>query len=466
MRWRWLSSIRVRVLAVVVGLLVLSSVGSVLLLWVVLYERLDDEISLGLEREAEEFSLLAEGVDPRTGEPFGDDVRAIFDVYFDREIPDEGEILLAFFDGDLYDSRRASAVPNPDEFQPSIDYWVSLDRPESGTLVTPAGPAQYVVLPLGGAPAGMMVIVNFPAFERGEIDEAVQTQLIVQFGTTILASIIGLALAGRILRPLRALAETALTISEADLSQRINTHGHRDEASQIAEAFNDMLTRLEGSFTTQRQFLDDTSHELRTPLTIIRGHIELLELDKTAEQRRQTIALVVAEIDRMNDMVTDLFLLARAEQPDFVHLEHLDVQALLRSVHQKMTVMAQREWQLQLPESSTQVFLDPNRITQALLQLADNAVKHTAPGEVIELGADLTAGSLMIWVADCGPGISGADKDRIFERFQKGAIHPGSRKGAGLGLSIVAAIAAAHHGKVTVVPEPGWGAYFLLTLPR
>lgn len=466
MPWRWVSSMRVRIVAVVVALLLFSSIGSVLLLRVVLFERLDEEIGVSLEREAEEFQLLASGVDPRTGEPFGNDLTAIFDVYFSREIPDEGETLLAFIDGELYESRRAEAVPDPEQFRPAIEYWLSLQEIQTGNMDTPAGLTQYVAVPMTGDPSdGMFIVANFPAFERGEIDSAVQTQLLVQLGTTILASLLGLALAGRVLRPLRSLAGTARRISETDLTRRIEVQG-RDEASQIADAFNDMLTRLEQAFTTQRQFLDDTSHELRSPLTVIRGHMELIELDETPEERARTVALVTDEVDRMNQIVSDLFLLARVERPDFLHLEQVELRELVLTVHRKMGALAQRDWQVQAPPT-TIITADRHRLTQALLQLADNAVKYTDDDAAIRLGANVATGRVRLWLADCGPGVPAEEAEHIFTRFKRGsASQPPSAGGAGLGLSIVSAIAEAHGGSAALVPRPGWGACFEIVLPR
>lgn len=462
----WASSIRVRIIAVVGSLLVLSSMGSVLLLRVVLFEQLEEEIRVSLEREAEEFQLLAGGLDPRTGEPFGNDLEAIFDVYFSREVPDEGETLLAFIDGELHQASRASAVPDPEDFSPAVDYWLSRTELETGRIDTPAGDAQYVAIPRTGEPSsGVLVIANFPAFERSEIDDAVQAQLVVQLGTAILATLLGMALAGRILRPLRSLAETALSISETDLTKRIDISG-RDEASRIAEAFNDMLERLDQAFTTQRQFLDDTSHELRSPLTVIRGHIELLELDETPHERAATIALVTDEIDRMNQIVSDLFLLAKAEQPDFLHVESLNLRDLILSMHRKMTALGQRDWQVQVPPS-LRFTGDRHRLTQAMLQLADNAVKHTADDDAIRLGADVTPDEIRLWLANSGPEIADVDAEHIFTRFRKGTVNKrGNRGGAGLGLSIVSAIAEAHGGSARLVEMDGWGVCFEVTLPR
>ncbi|WP_081746615.1 HAMP domain-containing sensor histidine kinase [Arthrobacter sp. H5] len=291
-----------------------------------------------------------------------------------------------------------------------------------------------------------------------------QTQVVVQLATTVVASLLGLALAGRVLRPLRSLAATAQRISDTDLTQRIEVRA-RDEASQIADAFNDMLARLEASFTTQRQFLDDTSHELRTPLTVIRGHIELMEFDESPVERAGTIALVTDEIDRMNQIVSDLFVLARADRPGFCTFEPMDLQDLILTAHQKMSALAPRDWQIRVPPEVL-ITADRNRLTQALLQLADNAVKHAGDDATIQVGADVDNDGVRLWLADSGPGVSENEVEEIFARFKRGGKRSGRSSGAGLGLSIVSAIAQAHGGSVALVPQRGGGAHFEMTIPR
>lgn len=139
----WLGGMRVRIIAVVVLLLLVSSMGSVLLLRVALFDQLEDEVTESLAREAEEFRLLSVGNDPRTGRAFDGDIAAILDVYFAREVPDEGETLLGFVDGELRESRRAQDAAAQDELADAIDYWLSLEEEERGTVQTPAGPATY-----------------------------------------------------------------------------------------------------------------------------------------------------------------------------------------------------------------------------------------------------------------------------------------------------------------------------------
>ena len=123
-------------------------------------------------------------------------------------------------------------------------------------------------------------------------------------------------------------------------------HGH-DEASRIATAFNDMLGRVESSFATQRQFLDDASHELRVPLTVVRGNVEILELEKDPAERSAMIAVVTDEIERMNRIVEDLLLLARSERPGFLAVERVDLAELTTDIYRKASVLCTREWRLE-----------------------------------------------------------------------------------------------------------------------
>jgi two-component system, OmpR family, sensor kinase len=459
---RLVGSIRVRILAAVLVLLAGSSAVSIVQLRSVLLDRVDEEVMVGLRRETEEFQLLASGLNPQTGEPFGSDLKAIFDVYFAREVPDDGESLMAFHGDDLYHFEAAHDSVPPDRLDGVIEYWLSLKHPELGSIDTAAGHTRYSALPLTGTDGpGLLMVVNFPEAERSEINGAVSTQALTQFGTMLLALLVGLALAGRVLRPLGRLADTAQNISATDLTQRIPVQGD-DEATRIARAFNDMLGRLERAFATQRQFLDDANHELRAPLTVIRGHVELLDLLPDAEDRSETVQLIVGEIERMNRIVDELLLLARSERPGFLSVAPVDVDELTREMHRKAAVMCERDWALEQTARVT-VTADAQRLTQALVQLAQNACQHTPPGTPVRIGSAAEPGAVRFWVHDAGPGIPAEDATRIFQRFAKGSEQTG---GSGLGLSIVAAIAEAHGGQAQLAPGPYTGARFEIVIPR
>jgi two-component system OmpR family sensor kinase len=453
---------RVRIVAAVVVLLAASAAVSIVVLRGTLLDRLDEEITLNLGREVEEFELLVGGIDPLTGEPF-DSVKPVFDIYFAREVPDEGETLLAFLDGDLYLDRRADNAVPAEELDDAIDYWLELESHESGSLTSAAGETRYEAFPFTvGTGEGLFVAANFPADERAEITGAVRAQAITQFVTIVIASLIGLALAGRVLRPLRSLADTARTISETDLTKRIPVHGH-DEASRIATAFNDMLGRLESSFATQRQFLDDASHELRVPLTVVRGNVEILELEKDPIERAAMIAVVTDEIERMSRIVEDLLLLARSERPGFLSVEQIDLAELTTDIFRKASVLCNRNWSLDEAAPAV-IHADAQRLTQAMMQLAQNACQHTEEHTTVRIGSRVSGGDVTLWVHDAGRGVPAEEAESIFRRYVRGSDRPAG-SGLGLGLSIVAAIASAHGGNACVVQGFGGGGRFEITLP-
>jgi two-component system, OmpR family, sensor kinase len=460
--WRGLlGSMRVRIVLAVVVLLALSAGVSIIFLRNVLLDRLDEEITVALNREAEEFEILAGGLDPRTGQPFGDDFARLFDLYLAREVPDEGETLLAFVDGRLYDTESSPSAVPAERLGRAIDFWLTSGTPEEGTLGTGAGTAQYVSRRLtAGDRQALFVAANFPATERDEINDAVRTQAIVQFGMIVIASLLGLALAGRVLRPLSTLADTAQTISATDLTRRIPVRG-RDEASRIATAFNDMLERIERANATQRRFLDDASHELRSPMTVIRGHVELLELESDPHERDAMVKIITEEIDRMNRIVEDLLLLARSERPGFLSLERVDVAELTEDVHRRASVLCGRSWILG-QRAHAVVSADRQRLTQAMVQYAQNVCEHTPEGVTARIGSHVDGATVHLWVEDDGPGVPAEHAAHVFERFVKGAHRP---EGSGLGLSIVAAIAEAHGGRACLAARRGDWTRFEIVLP-
>jgi signal transduction histidine kinase len=347
---------------------------------------------------------------------------------------------------------------------------------------------RYVGVPvtLEGHPGhGVVVAAYFVDQERAVADKASRLMAGAGAGAALLAALAAWAVAGRILRPVREVAATARAITETDLSARIPTlppKGPRDEIGQVVEAVNAMLDRVEAGIRAQRRFVDDASHELRTPITIIRGHLDVVDLNDGADVR-STLALVDDELSRMNRIVSDLLVLAKADQPEFVRLELTDVRSLLIETLAKAEGLANREWSLSQPAMVTmgaavprsEAMLDAQRVAQALLVLADNAARHTDMGDSITFGATaLSTASgefLRLWVSDSGVGVPVADRSRIFERFARGSASRRS-EGAGLGLAIASAIAAAHGGKVEITDGIGArlpsrpGATFTLVIPQ
>ena len=349
----------------------------------------------------------------------------------------------------------------PDRDADLVARWARLEEPRRGHVQTPAGRVEYLAVPLesAGETAGVFVAAVFRDAAQVEADEAVRAAAAVGVIVLLLGSLLAWRLAGSMIGPVAALTRTARSISETDLSRRIPVRG-RDEVAQLAATFNEMVERLERAFSSQRRFVDDASHELRTPLTVVRGHLELLDDDP--DERRETLALVMDELDRMSRIVDDLLLLAKHERPDFLDLGSVWVAALTDEVYAKLKGLAAREWVLE-GRGHAVIVADRQRLTQALLQLAQNAARYGDRNAPIGFGSAVTGGEAHFWVRDRGRGIPPDVQDTVFERFRRG--HDDLVDGTGLGLAIVRAIAEAHHGRVELDSRPGVGTVATLVVP-
>ena len=314
---------------------------------------------------------------------------------------------------------------------------------------------------LKGKTHGVFVVAYSDRRAHQQVNQAVVVIIHVTIAVLAIASVLAWIVAGRLLAPLRLLIETARSITESDLSQRIPVQGV-DQIAELTITFNEMLDRLQTAFASQRNFINDASHELRTPITIIQGHLELLGDDP--QERLETMEIVTDELARMTRFVDDLLLLAKAEQPNFLNLQTVDMSSLTEELYTKATALAERDWRLE-HKGVGRIVADRHRLTQAIMNLAQNATQHTNDGDIIALGSDLTNGNARFWVRDTGVGIAVADRERIFERFARGSHSYRCSEGAGLGLSIVGAIATAHGGQVKLKSRLGQGSTFTLIIP-
>jgi signal transduction histidine kinase len=240
------------------------------------------------------------------------------------------------------------------------------------------------------------------------------------------------------------------------------------EIRGLADAFNHMLDRLAVAFQGQRQFVADASHELRTPLTVIRGQLELLATQDAPPQAeiQRVETLVQAELARISRLVDDLLVLARAEQTDFLRREPVDLRSFLAQLWDGVSLIAERRFELGPVPDGTLV-ADPDRLTQALHNLARNAIEHTSPpAGLVRLTAQaVPPNRIRFTVTDDGPGIAEAERERVFDRFHRTDAGRDRRTGgAGLGLAIVRAITDAHGGRVFIAGGSP-GARVVLELP-
>ena len=456
------SAIRARVLGWYVLLLVLATLASVLLQRKVLIDRLDARIDRQLALGADQFRDLVRTTPaaPDTGP--AEHAATLFDTFLRERSPGDGGAFFTILDGRIH----ATSYRPPhrlDQDRALVDRWASATQPVRGRAATPVGEARWLAVPVQRGPttAGTLVVASFPADARAEVDAAVRVAGTVSFSVLFLASALAWVVAGRVLRPVRSLTETARSIGERDISRRIEVHGN-DELAELATTFNAMLDRLEQALDTQRHFISDAGHELRTPITIVQGHLDVMGDDPA--ERAETMALIHDELDRMCRIVEDLLLLAKAERPGFVEVEAVDLAALGPDLLAKASALGDREWVLAATADAT-VLADRQRLTQAVMNLAQNAVQHTADGTRIELGIRADERHVRLFVRDAGPGIPAADQERIFERFARSRGSLRRSEGAGLGLAIVRSIAEGHGGTVEVVSLPGQGATFTVVIP-
>jgi signal transduction histidine kinase len=459
---RFRMGLRARMLFAHVGLLAIAVVASVLVARQLLLVRLEERIDHELEQEVSEFRILAQGRDPQTGEPFGADVRRVFQVFLRRNLPTRNEVIVTYVGGRPFE--RSSTLRAPpyrlDQDARLTARWGRLAQTDEGEISTPGGRVRFLAVPVRseGAPPATFAVGIFRDREEDELNDAITALGGLGLAVLLAGSVLAWRLAGGVLGPVRAVTTTARSISETSLERRIPEQGS-DEIADLAATFNEMLDRLERAFDAQRHFLDDAGHELRTPLTIVRGHLETLPEDPAA--RRRTIDLVLDEVKRMGRMVDDLILLAQSNEPDFLRVQSVDVAALTNDLYAKARALGDRDWRIDRVGRGI-IVADGQRLTQAVMQLAQNAVEHTEEGAEIGLGSAVSPGAARFWVRDTGTGVAYEDRERIFERFERGS-NP-RREGAGLGLAIVAAIARSHGGRAEL-EGTGGGALFLIAVP-
>jgi signal transduction histidine kinase len=482
---------RTRIVIWYVAIVVISIGGAMPLMRQKILAQVDARVRADLNEEMQEFQKLlttgpkledrdivkglrADGKVIPDGYPTtAQELASLLELHLKRRIPEDDTFLIGFINGE-FDRSSPRALPlELSRSAPLMQRLASLNRPEQGEQeLTGSGGLLYKSEPvkINGKVLGVYVVAHTTT---GEQDEALSI-----FGIVVQIKIISLSLAllliwwaaGRVLAPLRGLSATAHAISESDLSKRLPVKGN-GEIARLSVTFNEMMDRLELAFESQRNFINDAGHELRTPITIIQGHLELMGDDP--QEREETIALVFDELARMTRLVEDLVLLAKSERVDFLRLEWVDAAVLMQEMYLKATALASdRDWQV-VNQAGGEILVDRQRITEAMMNLAQNAVQHTVAGNLITLGSNLDSPGeklrqrdrVLFWVRDTGEGIPPAEQTRIFERFAR-VTHARRRSdGSGLGLAIVKAIVEAHHGSVQLQSNLGTGSTFTLVLP-
>ncbi len=325
----------------------------------------------------------------------------------------------------------------------------------------------YLVAPIrdGSNTIGTMIVASDLtqlAADRNRVLALVVGEALVALVGAVAGSYL---LLRRLLRNVGRITTTAASIESGDLDRRLGDQGTDDEVGQLASTFDSMLDRLQAAMTMQRRLLSDVSHQLRTPLTVARGHLEVLARQRDADMTevRETVAVVVDELDHMRALVERLLMLGRALEPDFLQVERLDLRTFLSDLFDSARVLADRHWTLEpIPDLVLEV--DVAKLRGALLNLIDNAVGATNATDSIEIAATrLFDGSVILSVEDSGPGIPREQIESVLARFAR--VGTADRDGSGLGLAIVTAVADAHGGTFELAASRLGGCRAAIRLP-
>lgn len=364
---------------------------------------------------------------------------------------------------------RAAYLPGvvehfrPEELPGFVDAVTGEDGTRIDTFDGADGAVRYLAVPVsvaGDAETGIYVTAIDLDARLAGVERSAQLFAAVSIAVILLTAALGWFVAGRLLAPIRRLRDTAERITVNALGERIPVDGS-DDVSRLTATVNGMLDRIGDGIEQQRVLLADLRHQLRAPLTLVRGHLELVDIQDPADVA-DTRRIAMDEVDRMTRMVDELARLVELGLSAAAR-STVDTSALAREVHERVRAVPGRTWSVGRADAVT-ISVERDRVLEAWLQLAENAARYTPAGSPIELSAVADAETVRLTVRDHGAGVPEADRERIFLRGERGA-REGSA-GTGLGLAIVAAIARANGGTAEVSAPEGGGAEFAIVLPR
>lgn len=459
-----------------------------------------------VNQEIQEFQkFVQEAVNPATGQKFDDPVR-LLETYLSTQIPVDGEYLFGvankqFLAQDLSLDSDVAEVHQLNSSSQLIKDVIA--APESSGVRTDSTENSIhwakVNIAVEGSPYdSYFAIMTFTHDDMANLKE--ETRIFIWIGALALlvAALVAWFISRQIIHPVQQVDDVASSIAESnDLSQRVPVAGN-DEIARLSATFNSMLDRIDEAYKTQRQFVDDAGHELRTPITVIRGNLELLS-SANPEQRERSIEICTAELDRMTRMVNDMLTLAvvDAGSAEFINPQETAISELTIDIEDKAFVLSGGRTEVTSIAEAT-AHVDSQRVTEAVLELVRNAVKYSTPHTPIEIASSTTGTHVVFSVTNQGDGIPEDKMAALFKRFHRGDLktqkssskqgtshrssvqsstQPDSSnqareaavqasKGAGLGLSIVAAIAEAHGGVADVESNMETGTTtFSVSLP-
>jgi signal transduction histidine kinase len=323
---------------------------------------------------------------------------------------------------------------------------------------------------------GATVTVSAAAVQEALRDQARDAILRtggLAFGFVVLAgSAASYLVAGRVLSPVSELTVIARRLSTATLAQRISYSGPRDELADLAGAFDEMVGRLDAAFAGQQRFAANASHELRTPLTLIRTEVDVALSDPNAsvEELRTSAEIVREATIRADALVESLLLLARSEaeaqQGMLSRRESVDLADLvpgaLAAVGSETT---ERDLSVESSLAPAGTVGDPELLSRLVGNLVENGVRHNTDGGALSVGTGRSGGRVWLVVSNSGPVFEQAELADLLTPFRRGGAGRSGVRGVGLGLSIVRAVVAAHHGTVDLTALPEGGMEVRITLP-
>jgi signal transduction histidine kinase len=332
------------------------------------------------------------------------------------------------------------------------------------TLLDDDDPYLLAVAGVDSSSGYFRVIVATPIAAQQESIRTALTLLLVGF--PLLVVLVGVAmwfLVGRALQPVERIRTRVSEIRGSAVRERIPVPGSSDEIQRLAETMNDMLARLDHAQQTQRRFVADSSHELRSPLATLAASMELAANDRTAATWSELSPVMMREVGRMNRLVEDLLLLAKADEESLrLTVEDVDLDDVVGAEVHRLQAYSQLRIEHRI--RPVRISGDRVRLAQAVRNLADNAARHATSH--VRLTVDERAPHAVFVIEDDGPGVPQEQRERVFERFVRLDV---SRErgsgGSGLGLSIVREIVLAHDGRVRISDRSGPGCRVEVELP-
>lgn len=260
------------------------------------------------------------------------------------------------------------------------------------------------------------------------------------------------------------MARIADTISsQGDLTKRVEEPESQDEIGLLAATLNRMLDRLESAFEREHRFISEASHELRSPITICLGYLDAMKETSNAAEAREAMTVVEDELGRMIRIVEDMTMLARMDHPEYLRPEAVRLNRFMADVAAKALHLVKGEFRIGRVPTDVVIRADPQRLTQALINLLQNAALHSERGSEVHLRVVPENEGWRFEVEDRGGGLSSEEEESVFRPFFRGRT---TAPGSGLGLAVVQKIAEAHGGAAGVENHRGLGATFWVRVPR